>query len=184
MTPSLFSANYELKHIADADALFDNPRFTNKAELIHNGICHIDAAYGGSDSTAFTIMRDTGGKLIAFGKKFNKHVDDCLDEIIKYAELYRAGTIYCENNADKGYLKKEIVKKNRAAKDYHESTNKFIKISSYLKRHWQDIEFLEETDPEYLQEILDYTENAEHDDCPDSCASLVRQLRGKEKWMF
>lgn len=184
MTPSLFSANYEMKHIADADALFDNPRFTNNTELIHNGICHIDAAYGGSDSTAFTIMHDTGGKLIAFGKKFSKHVDECLDEIIQYAEFYRAGTIYCENNADKGYLKKELAKKGRAAKGYHESTNKFIKISSYLRSNWQDIEFLEETDPEYLQEILDYTENAEHDDCPDSCASLVRQLRGKGKWVF
>lgn len=184
MTPSLFAANYELKHIADVDAMFDNPRFTNNPELIHDGICHIDAAYGGSDSTAFTIMKEQNGKLITFGKKFPKHVDECLDEIIHYAEHYKAGTIYCENNADKGYLKKELVKKDRIAKGYHENTNKFIKISSYLKRHWRDIEFLEETDPEYLQEILDYTENAEHDDCPDSCASLVRQIKGKRKWMY
>lgn len=183
MTPSLFAANYELKHIADVDALFGNPKFTSNESLIYNGICHIDAAYGGEDSTAFTIMRDTGSKLIAFGKKFPKHVDECLDEIMQYADYYRAGTFYCEDNADKGYLKKELAKCGRMTKGYHESTNKFIKISSYLKKHWQDIEFLEDTDPEYIQEILDYTENAEHDDCPDSCASIVRQLRGKAKWL-
>ncbi len=34
--------------------------------------------------------------------------------------------------------------------------------------------FLSDTDPDYLAEILDYTETAEHDDCPDSLASLIR----------
>lgn len=184
MTPSLFAANYELKHIADADALFGNPSFTNDVSRIHNGIAHIDAAYGGSDSTAFTIMKERDGKLVTFGKKWEKHVDDCMDEIIQLCDYYRAGTIHCEDNADKGYLKKEIKNRGRIAKGYHENMNKYIKISTYLKRHWNDIEFLEDSDPEYISQILDYTENAEHDDSPDSCASLVREIKGKGKWLY
>ena len=183
MTPSLFAANYELKHIADADALFGSPSFTDNVGRIYNGIAHIDAAYGGSDSTAFTIMKERDGKLVTYGKKWEKHVDECMDEIILLCDHYMAGTIYCEDNADKGYLKKEIKNRGRFAKGYHENTNKYIKISTYLKRHWSDIEFLEETDPEYINQILDYTENAEHDDAPDSCASLVREIRGKGKWL-
>ena len=38
MTSSLFTANYELKHIADEDAMFTNPKFTNELEKIHNGV--------------------------------------------------------------------------------------------------------------------------------------------------
>lgn len=183
MTSSLFAANYELKHIADADALFGNPSFTNDVARIYNGIAHIDAAYGGEDSTAFTIMKERDGKLVTFGKKWEKHVDDCMDEIILLCDYYRAGTIYCEENADKGYLKKEIRNRGRIAGGYYEKMNKFIKISTYLKKHWNDIEFLEDSDPEYISQILDYTENAEHDDSPDSCASLVREIRGKGKWL-
>lgn len=181
MTSSLFAANYELKHIADAESLFGNPTFTDKAEQIYDGIAHIDASYGGGDGTAFTIMKEKNGKLITFGKLWQKHVDDCMDEILLLCDYYRAGTIYCEDNADKGYLRKEIKNRGRYASGYHENMNKYIKISTYLKKHWKDIEFLEDSDSDYINQILDYTENAEHDDAPDSCASLVRKLRGKNK---
>jgi len=54
--------------------------------------------------------------------------------------------------------------------------NKYLKISTYLRKHWKNIIFLEDTDPEYINEILDYTEDAEHDDSPDSAASIIRKL--------
>ena len=52
--------------------------------------------------------------------------------------------------------------------------NKFVKISTYLKGAWQAILWLDETDPEYINEILDYNEFAAHDDSPDSAASAIR----------
>lgn len=176
MTPSLFSANYEMKHIADEEALFTNPTFTNEVERVYNGICHIDASYGGSDGTAFTIIKKVNDEFIVFGKRWNKHVDDCLDEIKAYMKLYRAGSISCEQNADKGYLAKELRKQGYAVNLYNENMNKFIKITTYLRKNWTKIKFLEETDPNYINEILDYTENAEHDDAPDSLASILRKL--------
>lgn len=57
MTPSLFAANYELKHIADDDCLFSNPTFTKDTESIYHGFAHIDASYGGADGTAFSILK-------------------------------------------------------------------------------------------------------------------------------
>lgn len=180
MSPSLFAANYELKHIAAEDALFGTPQFTDRVKRIYNGRAHIDAAYGGADSTSFTILnQQSDGSYIGFGKRWQKHVDDCLSEILQWHSFFQAGTIYVEENADKGYLKKELRKKGAPASGYHESTNKYIKISTHLKKAWKEIYWLEDTDPEYLAEILDYTENAEHDDSPDSAASLVRQLTRK-----
>lgn len=184
MTPSLFSANYELKHIADVEALFTNPKFTDEKELIYDGIGHIDASYGGGDGTAYTICKQRGDKFIMFGKRWNKHVDDCISEILQYQEMYRVGSISCERNADKGYLEKELIKLDVIVDGYSETTNKFIKISTYLRKHWNEIEWLEETDADYINEILDYTENAEHDDAPDSASCLIRKLTGKRKWLY
>ena len=183
MSPSLFCANYELKHIADEDCMFSNPIFTNDNDLMLGGIAHIDASYGGADGTAFTVLKHYGDKFIVFGMRWNKHVDDCLNIISHYMRIYKVGTIYCERNADKGYLAKELRNRGFIANDYQESMNKFIKISTYLKQNWKNITFLECTSPEYINEILDYTENAPHDDSPDSLASILRQTT-KGKWLY
>lgn len=194
MTPSLFSANYELKHIADEDALFTAPIYLTASELkkrnttaeaiIANGICHIDASYGGADGTAFTIIKKQGDNFIMFGKRWNKHVDDCISEILLLRDKYKAGTILCERNADKGYLEKELFKLGAIVEGYSENTNKFIKISTYLRKYWDKTLWLEDTDPDYMNEILDYTENAEHDDSPDSASCLIRKLEGKRAWIY
>jgi len=176
MSDSLFAANYELRHIADKDAMFKEPEFTKDVEKIYGGIAHIDAAYDGADGTAFTIIRKTKDGFIGFGKRWDRHVDDCLNEISIYHKRFRAGTIYCEDNADKGYLRKEIAGMGIPVSGYHEKMNKFVKISTYLRKNWKKIKWLEETDPEYINEILDYSEFAEHDDSPDSAASIFRKL--------
>lgn len=183
MSDSLFAANYELKHIADKDAMFKNPKFTDEKELIYGGLSHIDAAYDGADGTAFTIMnRLKDGRIIGFGKRWDKHVDDCLNEIGVYHKLLRAGSISCEKNADKGYLAKELRGLGYHVNPYSESMNKFLKISTYLRSNWGNITWLEDTDPEYINEILDYNEFAEHDDSPDSAASLIRKMETRAKY--
>jgi len=56
--------------------------------------------------------------------------------------------------------------------------NKQLKISSVLFEKWHDIQFAEETDPAYLEQITDWSENVkagEHDDAPDSLASILYQ---------
>lgn len=179
MSASLFSANYELKHIADENALFTDAQFTSDIDAIYNGICHIDASYGGEDSTAFTVIAEKGKNLIVYGRKYTKHVDACLDDIMRLKTKYRAGTTWTERNADKGYLDKTLKARGDISNTYHEKMNKHIKISTYLKENWGRVLFLDDTDPEYIAEILDYTEHAQHDDCPDSLASAIRQLGKK-----
>lgn len=174
MTASLFAANYELKHIADEKAMFTSPKFFEDNSLLYDGIAHIDASYGGDDGTAFTIAKRHGNNFYVFGKRWDAHVDDCLSKIYIYHQHFRAGTIYNEFNADKGYLANNMRRDGKIVQTYHEKENKFIKISTYLRKHWVNIYFHEDTDPEYTQEILDYTENAEHDDAPDSLSSLIR----------
>ena len=177
MTPSLFAANYKLLHLADEDALFKEPNYIKDYTRIYDGVAHIDAAYGGSDYTAYTVMKKhEDGTITAYGKLYSKHVSECLTDIGALQERYKAGTIYNEDNGDKGFLNRELQSVGLIGKKYHESQNKYVKISSFLKKNWNKIYWLEDTDPEYLNQILDYTEHAQHDDAPDSAASLLRAL--------
>ncbi|MGM0239879.1 hypothetical protein [Enterococcus sp. AZ103] len=182
MSPSLFAANYELKHIADSESMFEKANFIPFTEDIYNGVAHIDAAYSGSDKTAFTIFKEQeDGRIIGYGKLWSKHVNDCIEEISFKHEELKAGTIYLETNADKGYLARDLRKLSLPTSEYHESQNKYIKIATYLRKYWNQIDWLDETDPEYISMILDYTENADHDDAPDSAASLMRIIKKKNK---
>lgn len=179
MTSSLFAANYELRHIASDDVIFDTPQMGAEPCLAEQGICHIDAAYGGDDYTAFTIARKKGATYYLYGRIWHKHVDNCMDEIIQLRKSFNAGEIYCETNADKGYLAKALRAKGERAVTYHENMNKFLKITSYLKAEWRNVVFVAGTDDAYIDQICDYNENVEHDDAPDSAASIVKRLWNK-----
>lgn len=184
MTPSLFAANYELKHIADADAMFTNPTVDDgtNTEQIYDGIGQLDAAFGGADGTAYTAIKERDDTLYVYGKLWpGKHVDDCLSEISKHHANFRAGTMHLELNADKGYVAKKVEAMSIPTNTYHEKENKFIKISTYLRSNWSKIIFIKGTDPDYINEILDYTENAEHDDAPDSLATAIRAISNANK---
>lgn len=185
MTPSLFAANYELKHIAEADTLFGSPSYTDNVQLLYDGVAHVDAGYYGSDRTAYTIFKEQAdGRIVGYGKLWEKHVDDCKHEILLLHQNYRAGTLNLETNADKGYLAKDFREMGLITDEYHESQNKFIKIVTYLRKYWSMIDWLDDTDPEYISMILDYTENADHDDAPDSAASLLRVLKNTTAWLY
>lgn len=175
MVPSLFAANYELRHVASEDVIFPEPSAVGAdRSLAEQGIGHVDAAYGGEDYVAFTECCRKGGKYYVYGRLWKKHIDDVEDEIIRLHNSFNAGKLYCEDNGDKGYLAKSLKSKGARVVKYHESENKFIKISSFLKPVWNDIVFVEGTDKEYIDMICDFNENAEHDDAPDSLASIIR----------
>lgn len=179
MSPSLFAANYELRHIAAENALFETPpQFFDKPELLRDGIAHVDAAYGGEDYTAFTCGKRVGDTLYMYGRMWHTHVDTCIDRILDEAERLMCAPIYCEDNADKGFLAKEIKRKKpeMPTRKYHEKENKYQKISEYLRKWWSNIRWLDGTDPDYLAQIMDYTEEAEHDDAPDSAACICRMF--------
>ena len=179
-TKGEFAANYELRHVPSDDVLFTDPKTGAPREMAMQGESHVDAAYYGEDWTAFTTAAIHDGKFYVLGKCWRKHIDDVEDNIVQIHNRMQAGKLHTETNADKGYVAKSLRSKGVRIATYHESQNKFIKISSYLKAEWPDIIFVEGTDPKYIEMICDYNEDAEHDDCPDSLASLIRII-GRRK---
>ena len=177
-TPSLLAANYQLRHIPSDDVIFTNPRTGASQELVHHAECHVDAAYYGEDYTAFTAAARHDGKLYVYGRMWRKHVEDVTTQILADHERLRLGRLYMETNADKGYGARAFKDAGVRVVPYPESMNKHIKIVTYLKAAWPDIVFVEGTDKAYIDQICDYTEDAEHDDAPDSLASLVMRMKG------
>ena len=181
MEPSLFAANYELQHIASGNALFSTrPPMTADETLFHNGIAHIDAAYGGEDYTAFTCGKRDGDTIYLYGKMWQKHVDTVLDAILTDCDRLMCQPIHVENNADKGYLFRELRRRGYSSHVYPEKMNKYYKISTFLRKWWGNVVFLDGTDPAYINMIMDYNEEAAHDDAPDSAACICRALDRRE----
>lgn len=176
MVASLFAANYELRHIASEDVIFLDPVTGGSQEEIKNGIMHVDSAFYGEDYTAWSIMTKHDDKYYLYGKCRRKHVEECYGDIIADYEQFCSKKLYNENNADKGFVAKDLRKLGAKVVPYAEKENKYIKIVTYLKKIWKDIIIVEGTDKEYINQICDYFEDAEHDDAPDSAACLARLL--------
>lgn len=177
MSSSLFAANYELKHIADESRLFYDPPITD--EWGSNVMAHVDAAYGGADTTALTLLSWVGnkktGKLIFLFKCWEKHVQDCYADIIRLMKYYKAGSLRLERNGDKGYVQKDLQKLWPDVIGYNESGNKHIKIASYLRGVWDRSAVHQDSDIEAIGQVIDYEEGIDPDDVPDSAASLIRE---------
>jgi len=175
MAPSLFAANYELQHIAAENALFiETPQYFSDVSFLRDGICHVDAAYGGEDYTAFTCGKRIGDTIYMYGKLWHNHVDTVMDFIVSEAKRLMCAPLHCEDNGDKGFLASEFRKHGLKAVTYHETENKNTKISTFLRKWWTKIQWLEGTDSAFINQIMDYTEDAEHDDAPDSAACQCR----------
>lgn len=195
MPPALFAANYELRFVASDDCMFTTPNMVDEKDyydeenkvtyldLLKNGICFLDAGYGGGDYTAFFTMNKikNTSDYIAYGRCWRKHVNDCIPEIENLIKKYHLGTLRLENNGDKGYLAREFKYRGIRVATYHERMNKYTKISTYLYRLWKNIKWTKQTDEIFIGQILDYTETAEHDDCADIAANGCRFYIGSGK---
>jgi hypothetical protein len=116
------------------------------------------------------------GKYYVFGKLWRKHIESCYADIAMLFAEHNVDKIYTEKNADKGMVARDMKNIGLRVVPYDEHMNKHIKIATYLKAIWKDVIFVEGTDAAYIEQIEDYTDNAQHDDAPDSAACLARLI--------
>lgn len=184
-TPYLFAANYELELRKDESLLFSDPHMADGWDYgTGNVYAHLDAGFDGTDYCALTFLSPLDNIDFKRAKKFQAvgfcypgHVKTWMPEIVRYYRRYRARAIYIESNADKGYVAESLRKNGLNAKIYHESQNKQVKISTNLYEYWDKLWWSPNTDDEYLNMVLDWRpDTKEHDDPPDSIASLIREV--------
>lgn len=178
---SLYDRYIEGMWAASDGALFTTyPQYFSDPSLLYDGKAHIDAAFGGSDGSAFTCARRDGDTIYMYGLLRQKHIDTLTDLFSTEARRLRCSPILIETNADKGFVAKEMRKNGDIIRTYDETMNKFYKIATFLRKWWRNIRFLEGTDRAYIEQIMSYCEGAEHDDAPDSAACLCRYFDNRD----
>ncbi len=184
-TASLYAANYELKHIADEGALFTNSQWIEDMIADYQPVGQLDCAYKGDNLTALTLIQERDitvkgqllkNQFVTTGFVWPGNIMDMFPRLQSIFNRLKMGTLHLEDNADKGFAAKDIREFHFNVREYHESMNKHVKITTYLPKYWHKIWFTPETMPEYVDLILDYQEGQEPDDPPDSCASLIREV--------
>lgn len=184
MIPSLFACNYELRIIASEDVIFTDPQTGASIDTVMQGIMHLDSAFYGEDYTSWGVMTKHEGKYYLYGKCKRKHVEECYGDIMADYERLCCGKLYNESNADKGFVARDLRKMGAKVILYAEKENKYIKIVTHLKAIWKDLIFVDGTDKEYIEQICNYFEDAEHDDAPDDASSLARLLYPKKEGSY
>lgn len=182
-TPFLYSANYELEIRRDENSLFSEPKMAEGWDYSKRSYAHIDCAYDGNHYCALTIVSPLDNDDPTLARKFQAigftYPGNCkawANEVARLCRKYKARFLLNETNPDKGYFANQMEKLGVRMKTYVESENKHIKISTNLYEYWENIYWSPDTDPEYLNQIIDYREKSEPDDAPDSCATLFREI--------
>ena len=185
----LFAANYLLSLVSDDEKPFKRIKNVGNYSLkffedCWEVIAHIDCAYGGDDSTSVSI----GGfdydnfNTVVYGKRYDKiPIDKNYLEVAELLWSCNVTKLWLETNADKGLIGEKFRELGFDVEDYHESSNKHIKIVSTIRPFWREngnevlpcVQFVEETDKNYLSQIYDYKKGVKHDDCADNLACLL-----------
>jgi len=186
-TPSLFAANYLLKHQADENALFAHPTMSPIWEYgIHSPVhAHIDAAFGGDHTSALSIIQELpDGTIQVFGMVMKDHIAKHYGDIMLMFKRYRVDVFHMEENADKGFTGRDMARIAREAgmrieyKPYHEYQNKGMKISTVLKWHFDNLRFIDPTESEYMGQITEWMEGQEPDDACFVAGTLIATPNG------
>lgn len=187
---SLYSANYELKHVKDVDPLFGDPEPGLPPEEPYR-FWYIDPAFGGKDCTAIW-EGCTDGDLIylTWAKMYRGLVSEHYDEIETQFWSRNVARIYYEKNGAQKLIGDALEQRNIPHEGVQNVNNKFARITSTLKPAWsrlrfhpdilkvsdEPVEYDEKLPPNPLTELLEYNIDAEHDDSPDALAGLVAAL--------
>jgi hypothetical protein len=178
LTKSLIAANYELKHIIDEGRIFGEPKYDKWPDNFKRLNAWLDPAYEGDCTTAVAMIGiDINKTACVRGWVWDKSVVDVYNNIAERLNEYKCGTLYIEDNADKGASTRDMRKIYPAVIGRNEHMNKHIKIISYLKKNYDKLVFADDCQPEFMNQILDYTEDADLVDAPDALAALIREMK-------
>jgi hypothetical protein len=112
--------------------------------------------------------------LYAIGWVFNGNIEDHYNTVRGLWQKYNCGTLYMEDNADKGLAATQFTRLGIPVSSYHEKENKHVKIIGHLYRDWSKIVWSTDTNSDYMEQIICYIEGEEPDDAPDSAACMCR----------
>jgi hypothetical protein len=132
-TKQLFSINYELKHTTPDDAIFKDPVYGKWDYTLPSVYGHLDAKYKGDHTNGLTFMaKREDGRFQITGYTWPEHIDEHIKDVVELYQKRRCSKLWNEENADKGYLAKDLKKEGMKVDTYSEHWHKHTKIVTFL----------------------------------------------------
>jgi predicted phage terminase large subunit-like protein len=175
----LFSALYQQDPLDVTERIFEEANFEEPPKNMRC-FAYLDPALGGADYCALTIggisnQEDDPKIYIAYGVIWRSNLDATYEYVERLCKKYQVATLYVESNQGQLAIANHLAKK-LPTKRINNSDSNPIRIQNFVKVNWANMYFSQECQPEYLNQVLEYSEFAQHDDAPDSLAGLVQQL--------
>ena len=180
----LFSALFQQDPLDVSERLFESNKFGEvpKGTRLY---AYLDPALGGTDYCSLSIGgvpsdQDDPKVFIRYGAIWKANLDETYETVEKLCKKYEVRTLFVES------VQGQVAIANHLAKRLHTkkvptTDAKPIRIQNFVKVNWSNIYFSNECQTEYLNQILEYSEFAIHDDAPDSLAGLIQQLGAGNK---
>ena len=175
-TPSLFAANYLLKHISDENRIFSDAKFI-EWDKTQTCIGWLDPAYSGKNTTALALIYIKENKIVVKGWAWRQDITELYEKIKIICGMNNCTKLWIESNGDHGLSLKGFGTVNFNLQGAWTKENKHMKIINYAKRNWPEIYFDNECQEDFLSQIIDYEEGQEPDDAPDATASLISKMK-------
>lgn len=176
----VWAAQYQQQPTEQIDRIFPEPVFAEPPEGLKL-IADFDPAYSeekDSDYSALTIGGEHEGLIyIVAGFIWKKIIDGAYyDKLETLYKTYNVTAITVETNKDEGAIAHELRNRKLYVRERKATSNKFLRITDLVLKHWERLRFSSNVTESYLQQVLDYNELANHDDAPDSLAGLVERF--------
>lgn len=188
ITEDTIQASYFLNVANDLKNPFDNIK---DLEVFPDGdtIAFLDPSFKGIDFTAMSIGRGYFDGIAIQGKAWKRGWDNCLEEIAQACKTYRVRKLIYETNT-LGDMPVQLLRDALSALGVtgieihgHESNGKKHSRILAAGNFSHLIHLARSSDKVYSDQVKRYEYDAEHDDAPDSLASLLAWLgliKGKE----
>jgi len=185
MTSSMYAANYELKHISDAGAIFGDPNYGDLPVKVPV-TAWIDPAFGGNDYTAMVIGAIYDNRIyIVYGAVWSGQVNETTIRVIQTCQEWSPKIVYIENNGAQDAYRALI---NKMDPDINLSgikntKNKYVRIDENLVANFHKVFFSNSVEADCMAQIMDYQVPADYSkkaeypvDAVDALAGLIKQL--------
>lgn len=178
----IFQALYQQTPVDLIDRIFADPIFREAPDGMPR-IGYLDPAFGGNDYCALT----TGGlsdpenpkdskAYITGGYVWRSQIDKSYDTIERIYKQEKLRRLWIESNQAQRILKYELEKRGLLIGLIDSVRDKHFRIINYAKQNWESIYFAKSVTPEYMKQLLGYTELSKDKDAADSLAGLIQQL--------
>lgn len=177
----IFQALYQQTPVDLIDRIFTDPVF-REPEKDMPRIGYLDPAFGGSDFCALTSGGTNGedGKTanayITGGYVWKSQIDKTYNTIERIYKQERLRKLWIESNQAQRIMKYELEKRGLNIGLVNSVKDKHFRIINYAKQNWERIFFSRKVTPEYMKQLLSYTELSKDKDAADSLAGLIQEL--------